>query len=224
MFGWFEARLKPYPADEPNQPPQGLLAFCWHYSRDAAPWLLLMSLLTAMISVGEVVLFGFLGNIVDWLANADRDGFLEREGTRLMVMGAIVLIGLPGAVLLQGLIVHQTLLGNYPMVARWQMHRYLLRQSINFFANEFAGRVATKVMQTSLAVRETVMKLLDVFVYVAVYFISMIVMVAAADLRLALPLVVWIAAYVVLIIVFVPRLKINCVLASLVWAARAKPT
>jgi ATP-binding cassette, subfamily B, multidrug efflux pump len=207
MFRWFEARLQPYPADEPGQPPLGLLAFCWHYSRAAAPWLILMSLLTAMISVGEVVLFGFLGNIVDWLANAERDGFMAREGARLWAMGAIVLVALPLAVLVQALIVHQTLLGNYPMVARWQMHRYLLRQSVTFFADEFAGRVATKVMQTSLAVRETVMKLLDVFVYVAVYFISMIVMVAAADLRLALPLVVWIAIYIGLIVRFVPRLK-----------------
>jgi ATP-binding cassette subfamily B multidrug efflux pump len=207
MFRWFEARLQPYPADEPGQPPQGLLAFCWHYSREAAPWLILMSLLTAMISVGEVVLFGFLGNIVDWLANADREGFLPRESGRLWVMGAILLVALPLAVFVQALIVHQTLLGNYPMVARWQMHRYLLRQSIAFFADEFAGRVATKVMQTSLAVRETVMKLLDVFVYVVVYFISMIVMVAAADLRLALPLAVWIAIYIALIVLFVPRLK-----------------
>ena len=81
---------------------------------------------------------------------------------------------------------HQMLLGNYPMIARWQMHRYLLRQSMTFFANEFAGRVATKVMQTSLAVRETVMKILDVFVYVVSYFVTMLVVIAAADWRLML--------------------------------------
>ncbi len=207
MFSWFEARLDPYPSDTGTQPPPGFVAFCWHYSREAAPWLLALSILTAAISVGEVLVFGFLGSIVDWLANADRAGFLEREGSTLLAMGATVLVGLPLAVLAHSLLVHQTLLGNYPMVARWKMHGYLLGQSLDFFANEFAGRVATRVMQTSLAVREAVMKLLDVFVYVAVYFIAMIVMVASADWRLALPLLAWIAVYVSLIAYFVPRLK-----------------
>ena len=207
MFSWFERRLNPYPQAAPERPPEGFVAFCWHYSKDAAPWLILMACLTAMISVGEVVLFGFLGSIVDWLAAAEPEGFLQREGGRLFWMGALVLVGLPAVVLLQSLLIHQTLLGNYPMIARWQMHRYLLRQSLNFFANEFAGRVATKVMQTSLAVRETVMKMLDVFVYVTVYFISMIIMIASADIRLVIPLVVWLVVYVSLVSYFVPRMR-----------------
>lgn len=207
MFGWFERRLNPYPQATPSAPPEGLVAFCWHYSRDAAPWLIAMAVLTALISIGEVLLFGFLGSIVDWLASSDPEGFLAREWVRLAWMGGMVLIGLPLIVLIDSLIMHQTLLGNYPMVARWQMHRYLLRQSLNFFANEFAGRVATKVMQTSLAVRESVMALLDVFVYVAVYFLAMIGMVAAADWRLVLPLLLWLVIYSGLIGYFVPRLK-----------------
>ena len=97
-------------------------------------------------------------------------------------MGLFLVVGLPILVLIHSLLIHQTLLGNYPMIGRWQMHRYLLRQSMNFFANEFAGRVATKVMQTSLAIRESVIKLLDVFVYVSVYFISMMVLVASSEL------------------------------------------
>lgn len=207
MFGWFERRLNPYPRATPSAPPEGLMAFCWHYSRDAAPWLITMAVLTALISIGEVLLFGFLGSIVDWLANSDPQGFLDRESGKLIVMGAIVLIGLPVTVLLHSLIIHQTLLGNYPMIARWQMHRYLLRQSLTFFSDEFAGRVATKVMQTSLSIREAVMKLLDVFVYVSVYFVAMIAMVAAADWRLVLPLLAWLAVYISLIMFFVPRLK-----------------
>ncbi|WP_394688262.1 ABC transporter ATP-binding protein [Hoeflea sp.] len=207
MFGWFERQLNPYPKSAPSAPPEGLLAFCWHYSRDAAPWLIAMSVLTALIAVGEVLLFGFLGSIVDWLANSDPEGFLDREGMRLAWMGALVLIGLPLVVLIDSLIIHQTLLGNFPMIARWQMHRYLLRQSLSFFSDEFAGRVATKVMQTSLAIREAVMKLLDVFVYVVVYFAAMIGMVASADWRLGLPLIFWLAVYICLIVFFVPRLK-----------------
>ena len=207
MFSWFEDRLNPFPDEEPTQPPQGLLAFCWHYAKPAGPWLFLMSAITALISIGEVYLFGFLGNIVDWLAVSGQEGFLEREGSKLIWMGAVLLIGLPTIVLLQSLLVHQTLLGNFPMIARWQMHRYLLRQSVGFFANEFAGRVATKVMQTSLSIRESVMKLLDVFVYVSVNFISMMVLIALADWVLALPLLLWVIVYITLIRHFVPRLK-----------------
>ncbi|MCH9670469.1 MAG: ABC transporter ATP-binding protein/permease [Gammaproteobacteria bacterium] len=207
MFGWFESKLPPYPSGRPGQPPEGLFAFCLHYSREAGPWLITMAVLSALISMGEVVLFGFLGNVVDWLVSAEREGFVQREATALIQMSVLVLVLLPLAVLLISLVVHQTLLGNYPMIARWKMHRYLLRHGVGFFANEFAGRVATKVMQTSLAVRESVMKLLDVFVYVSVYFITMLVMVASADWRLCIPLVVWIAVYVALIAHFVPRLK-----------------
>ena len=207
MFAWFERRLNPYPAAEPTLPPKGLVAFCWHYSKDAAPWLIVMAVLAAIISVGEVMLFGFLGSIVDWLAGASPEGFLEREGDQLILMAVVVLVVLPLAVFLHSLVIHQTLLGNYPMIARWQMHRQLLRQSLSFFANEFAGRVATKVMQTSLAIREATMKLLDMFVYVCVYFVAMITMVASADYRLALPLIAWIVIYVGLISYFVPRLK-----------------
>ncbi|HET7412288.1 MAG TPA: ABC transporter transmembrane domain-containing protein, partial [Pararhizobium sp.] len=195
MFAWFENRLTPFPEAEPTQPPSGFVAFCWYYAKDAAPWLVLMAICTALISVGEVLLFGFLGSIVDWLSHSDPDGFLTREGWRLAGMGFLVLVGLPVIVLLQSMLIHQTLLPNFPMIARWQMHRYLLRQSFAFFANEFAGRVATRVMQTSLAIRESVMKMLDVFVYVAVYFVAMIVMVASADWRLALPIVAWAAIY-----------------------------
>ena len=207
MFRWFESRLNPYPAEEPGVPPSGFIAFCWHYTKPAWRWLAFMSCVTAMIAAGEVYLFGFLGNVVDWLATSDREGFLDREGSRLLWMGIVLLVVLPGITLLHSMLIHQTLLGNYPMIARWKMHRYLLKQSMDFFSNEFAGRVVTKVMQTSLAVRESVMKLLDVFMYVGVFFIAMTILMAAADWRLTLPLLLWVSVYVSLIRFFVPRLK-----------------
>ncbi len=207
MFGWFEKRLDPYPSAEAGRPAARFFAFCLHYSREALPWLIVMAVLTGLIAIGEVMLFGFLGNVVDWLTAADRATFLEKEGVKLFWMGAFVVIGLPGIVLAQSLVVHQILLGNYPMVGRWQMHRYLLRQSVGFFANEFAGRVATKVMQTSLAVREVAMKVLDVLVFVSVFFVTMFFMVASADWRLAMPLLLWLAIYLSLLRYFVPRLR-----------------
>ncbi|CDN54870.1 ATP-binding protein A [Neorhizobium galegae bv. officinalis bv. officinalis str. HAMBI 1141] len=207
MFSWFERRVDPYPDEAPSLPPAGLAAFLWHYTKPVWPWVVIMSTCTMLIAVGEVALFQFLGDIVDWLSNADRATFLQSEGPKLFFMAFVVLIGLPAVATLNSLIMHQILMGNFPMIARWQMHRFLLRHSMTFFANEFAGRVSTKVMQTSLAIRETVMKVLDVFVYVFTYFISMIAIVAAADLRLAVPLVLWIVCYSMTVAYYVPRLR-----------------
>lgn len=206
MFRFFERRIDPFPETLQGPPPRGLWPFLWYYIRPAAPWLILMSIFTALIAVGEVALFGFLGGIVDWLAAADREGFLQREGGTLAIMGAVLLIGLPLATLIQGLIVYQGLMGNVPMSARWRMHRQMLGQSMGFFGNEFAGRVATKVMQTALSVREVVMKVLDVFVFVAVYFISALVLVASADPWLMVPFLLWAVVYGFILRWFVPRL------------------
>jgi hypothetical protein len=100
---------------------------------------------------------------------------------RLVGLSALFLIGYPAIVLVHSLVTHQTIFGNYPMIARWLAHRYLLGQSMAFFQDEFAGRVSQKVMQTALAIRETVMKLMDVLVYVAVYFIGAVALVGSAE-------------------------------------------
>ena len=207
MFSWFERRVHPYPEETPGLPPAGLIAFLWHYTKPVWPWVLIMSVCTMFIALGEVMLFQFLGNIVDWLTHAERSTFLANEGMTLAAMALMVLVGLPLVAGLNSLIMHQILMGNFPMIARWQMHRFLLNHSMTFFANEFAGRVSTKVMQTSLAIREVVMKVLDVFVYVATYFISMVAVVAVADIRLAVPLVVWIAFYSATVAYYVPKLR-----------------
>ena len=207
MFKFFENLVNPFPPELPPQPPRGLFAFCRHYSRGVEIPLLLMSVLTAMLAILEVSLFGFMGQLVDWLGSHQRDTFLAEEGGRLLWMSLLVLLGLPILSFLHSALVHQTLLGNYPMKIRWLAHRYLLRQSLSFYQDDFAGRVATKVMQTALGVRETVMKLLDVMVYILVYFTAMIWTVASSDWRLVLPLLAWLAAYIAIQLYFVPRLK-----------------
>jgi len=169
--------------------------------------LLVMTLCTALLAMLEVSLFCFLGQLVDWLSTKPPGTFWQEEGGAVRLVGILLLVGLPLLVVLHSFIVHQVLLGNFPMSVRWLAHRYLLRQSLSFYQNDFAGRIATKVMQTSLAVREAVMKLLDVLVYIAVYFLSMLVLVAQSDLRLMLPLLGWLVGYCLLMWYFVPRLR-----------------
>lgn len=207
MFAWFENRVNPYPAGEPELPPKGLFAFCWYYTKPVWPWLLLLGLCSMGIAIIEVFLYQFLGNIVDWLSNADRTTFLATEGWHLTGMAALLLLGLPAIGIMHTVTMHQVLAGNFPMIARWQMHRFLLRHSMTFFANEFAGRVSTKVMQTALAVREATMKIIDVFVYALSFFISMLALVAAVDWRLGMPLVAWIVIYGLILRYFIPKLR-----------------
>jgi ATP-binding cassette subfamily B multidrug efflux pump len=206
MFSYFENLLKPFPAGIPGNPPATLFAFCWHYTRGVWPWIFLMSLLVTLMAIIEIMLFGFLGEILDWLTLADKTAFWEQEKATLILIGAIVLIALPFFSLLFALISHQTIRGNYPMRIRWLAHRYLLRQSFGFYQDEFAGRVATKVMQTALGVRETIMKLADVVVYVCVYFAGGMVLVASFDFWMAAPFLGWLVLYVALLCYLLPRL------------------
>lgn len=207
MLKFFEKLTNAFPGQEPTQPPQGILAFCMHYTKGFKKPLIGMSILSAIIAIIEVSLFGFMGQLVDWLSTHERETFLAQEGDTLMLMGGVVLLGVPILILIHSLLTHQTLLGNYPMSIRWNAHRYLLKQSVSFYQDDFAGRIATKVMQTSLAVRETIMKLLDVLVYVSVYFTAMVVMIGQADSRLMIPLLLWFIAYVSIQFYFVPKLK-----------------
>lgn len=207
MFAFFESLLKPFPAEEPRKPPGTLAAFCRHYTRGAIPLLIIMACLAAMIAVMEVALFQFLGLLVDWLGEIEPGQLWIEHGNHLIWMAVVVLVALPLTVFFHSTLIHQSLLGNYPMIIRWQAHRYLLGQSVGFFQDEFAGRIATKVMQTSLAVRETVMKLLDIAVYVLVYFSSMLLLLGTLDVRLMLPLGIWFLAYASLLYYFLPRLS-----------------
>jgi ATP-binding cassette subfamily B multidrug efflux pump len=208
MFRWFEERLNPFPPEEPVEPPKSLVGFCLHYTRGAWRYIAIAAVLMSAIAITEVWMFAFLGNIVDWLSAQNRETFLQTEGWKLAGMAAVVLVGLPAAVFLHSLIAQQTLMGNYPMRIRWQVHRYLLKQSMTFYQDEFAGRIATKLMQTALAVRECIIKLIDVLNYVIVYFTGMVVIVASSDWRLAAPLVVWLVCYVGLLRYFIPRLGV----------------
>jgi len=207
MFKFFESIIKPFPPEEPVQPPKGLLKFCLHYTKGMEGSLIAMTILTASLAVLEVSLFDFMGRLVDWLVNKDPETLIAEESGTLWYYGLLLTVGMPILVFLHGALVHQTLLGNYPMTIRWMAHRYLLKQSTSFFQDEFAGRVATKVMQTSLAIRESVMKLLDVMVYVLVYFLTMLVVMAQADVRLMFPMLAWLIAYIGIQMYFVPKLK-----------------
>jgi ATP-binding cassette subfamily B multidrug efflux pump len=205
MLSWFERRLNPFPEQPLTQSPRGFLAFCMYFTRGAWPYLLVSAALMTLVAIAEVWLFSFLGDIVNWLSVQSRDTFVSAQRWQLIGMAAVIMT-LPLLVTAHSLLNHQTLMGNYPMRIRWLVHRYLLRQSMAFYQDEFAGRIATKLMQTALAVRECVIKLLDVLNYIVVYFLGTLVLFASADWRLALPLLAWLVLYLLMLKFFVPRM------------------
>ena len=207
MYRLFEKMTNAFPEQKPTQPPSTLFAFCRHYTKGMELSLVLMSVSAALLAILEVSLFSYMGQLVDWLGTYTPQTLFEEQKAELIKMAVVLLVVLPIVVFFHSAILHQALLGNYPMSIRWSAHRYLLRQSVSFYQNEFAGRIATKVMQTSLAVREAVMKLLDVLMYIVVYFGAMVFLVAEADWRLMLPLLVWVIIYAAIQMYFVPKLK-----------------
>ena len=206
MLRWFQRRLDPYPTGEPGSPPGTMLAFMRHYLKGTKRWFALMMVLTAAVAISEIVLFGILGNIVDWLNGANRATFLATEGPKLITIGVVVVLVMPVIVILEQLVINQTIMGNTPQRVRWLIHRFVLRQSMSYFQDEFAGRIGANVMQTALAVRDAALKVLNVLNYVTFYFAGAIVLAAMNDWRLALPFMAWLVGYVLLLRVFVPKL------------------
>ena len=207
IFAFFEKLLAPFPADEPQQPPKTLWAFCRHYLRGSEVYFALMAMLTGVLAMLEISLFGFMGQLVDWLGSKTPESLLIEERSQLLWVAFVMLIAIPVTVSLHALLLHQSLFGNFPTAIRWQLHRYMLGQSMQFYQNDLAGRMATKVQQTALATRETVMKLLDVFLYVIVYFGGMIFLVSNSDWRLTAPLLIWLIGYFGTLRYFVPKLR-----------------
>ncbi|NGZ15091.1 ABC transporter ATP-binding protein [Vibrio aestuarianus] len=207
MYKKFESFTQAFPKEEPQQPPNTLWAFCRYYTRGFEKPLIVMTLLSTIIAVVEVSLFGFMGKLVDWLSTSNPETFLADNSSTLIGLSILLLVIMPLLIGLYSLLIHQTMLGNYPMSIRWLAHRYLLKQSLSFYQDDFAGRIATKVMQTALSIRETVMKTLDVFVYVSVYFTAIVVILAQADWRLMMPMLAWLAVYICIQLHFVPKLK-----------------
>ncbi|KPU91278.1 multidrug ABC transporter ATP-binding protein [Variovorax paradoxus] len=205
LFRFFEKLLHPYPAAEPPLPPQGFFAFLWACTQGVRGKILAMAVLTAVMSTFEALLFALLGRVVDWLGGQAPSRLWEDRGTTLAWMAGLLVASI-AVVALQTIVKHQTLAINLPMRLRWNFHRLMLGQSMAFYQDEFAGRITAKVMQTALAVRETVFVLADVLVAMGVYVATMIVLVGVLDTQLIWPFLIWLAFYIGALIYFVPRL------------------
>ena len=205
MLRYFEKLVAPYPDAAPPPLPRGFFAFLWACARGVRRYIAAMTLFTAGIGVFEALLFSMLGHVVDWLAKVEPSRLWAEQRGHLLLLAA-VLAGSTVMVGLQSVLKQQTLAGNFAMRLRWNFHRNMLAQSLSFYHDEFAGRVAAKLMQTALAVRDTWMILADILVFVVIYFVTIALVVGNFHLWLLVPFMGWLAIYLAATGYFVPRL------------------
>jgi ATP-binding cassette, subfamily B, multidrug efflux pump len=207
MFTLFERLLKPTDTPEQAEPPPGFVAFFWHFARQAK------GLCAALFAAGFVVAMldstipVFMGRIVTLITQSPPDELFARFWPHLAGMAVVLLIARPIALSTQNLIANQAIAANVSNRIRWQNHWYVVRQSWAFFQNDFAGRIANRVMQTGPAIRETLVALLTSVWYILVYGTSALVLLASADPVLAVPVVLWFIGYLVMLRVLVPRMR-----------------
>lgn len=206
MFVFFERLIYPYPENQPVAPPNGFVHFMWQCTKGTHRYILLMAILTAIIGAFEAILFAMLGHIIDWMSNTHPDQLWANEKHKLLIIIAILLASIV-IVALQSLLKQQALAGNLPMLLRWNFHRLMLGQSMKFYQDEFPGRVATKIMQTALAVRDTILVLTNVMVFVVVYFITLTLIAGDLDRWLITPFLCWLLIYSFICWYFVPKLS-----------------
>jgi len=206
LFAFFESRIRPTTTPG-SPPPQGLLAFYWHFICQAKHLFGALFVTGLVVALIDTLIPLFIGRLVRLMEASDRAAALEASMPMLLAMGAAVLIGRPLALLLDSLVRNNAVVPGLTSLIRWQSHWHVVRQSWPFFQNDFAGRIANRVMQTSNAVRESVVSCIRAVWYIIVYGLSALVLMAMADWRLALPTIAWFVGYVVFLRHFVPRMR-----------------
>lgn len=207
IFSFFENLVPSFPQRNEGTPPKNPVKFILFFTRGLCGFFIAASVLNSVIAIGEALFFVCLGLVVDWTSSSTPHNFIALHGTSILVMLLCAGVILPVASVLHSLLIHQTISGNYSSQMRWQLHSYLLNQSLSFFNEEYAGSLANKVMQTSVAVRTAVMKLIDVMVHLIVYIATMLIMLSNANISLCIPLAVWLILYISSLVCFIPQLR-----------------
>jgi len=207
MFRFFEKLLPPIATPGRSEPPPGLVAFYWHFARQAKPLFLGLFAIGFVVALLDITIPVFIGKVVDLVSHSNPDDFLTTAWPMLAGMVVVLLVLRPLAFVTQHLVMNQGIAANVSNRVRWQNHWHVVRQSWAFFQNDFAGRIANRVMQTGPAVRESLVALITGVWYILVYGTAAMILLASADRWLALPIVLWFASYIVMLRVFVPRMR-----------------
>ncbi len=212
MFRLFERLLTPtaLPPDlapPPVDSPRALLRFYWHFIAQA-PWLVVALFATGLVvALLDTTIPVFIGRVASLVSTETPATLFHDAGRQLLGMAAVLLLARPTALLAQYLVTNQAIAPGLSNLIRWQNHWHVVRQSWTFFQNDFAGRIANRVIQTGSSLRESVVQGTNAVWYLVVYGGSAIVLLARMDWRLALPIVFWFTGYVAVLRLFVPRMR-----------------
>jgi ATP-binding cassette subfamily B multidrug efflux pump len=207
MFRFFETRIDPFREHDESMPPASLFGYYGRYCRQVWPFLVALMAIGLVVSLIEVSILRFVGALVDTLRSASPDRLLREHGGEFLAMGLLILVGRPLANFTHDLLTQQAIAPGMTNLIRWQTHRYVLRQSLTYFANDFAGRIASNIIQAAASLRDSVVQVIDALWFVAVFAISALVIFAETDWRLACPLALWIAGYLATLAYFIPRIR-----------------
>jgi ATP-binding cassette subfamily B multidrug efflux pump len=201
----------PVPAHEP---PKSLAGFYWHFARQARGLFLGLFLTGMAVALLDACIPVFIGHVVALLESHGPDSLLAEAWPALLGMAFVLLVCRPGAIGLQQLIAQQAIVPGVSSLIRWQAHWHVVRQGLPFFQEDFAGRIATRVMQAAPALRDSIVQSVIAVWYIAVYGTGAMLWLASADWRLALPFLVWFVLYGLLLRLLVPRLRDRSRIAS----------
>jgi ATP-binding cassette subfamily B multidrug efflux pump len=209
VFRFFESLLNPtaLPPDAP--PPTTLGAFYWHYARQARGLLAVLFVVGSVVAVLDLTIPISIGRITTLVTNHPAATLLRDAWPQFALMALLLLVLRPAAISLQHLITNQAINPGLTNLVRWQSHWHVVRQSWTFFQNDFAGRIANRVMQTGPSLRESVVQGTNAVWYILIYGTSSILLLGSSDRWLALPVVLWFAGYGCVLRYFVPRVRVR---------------
>jgi ATP-binding cassette subfamily B multidrug efflux pump len=207
MFSLFERLLRTTLTSERAEPPAGLVAFYWYFAKQAKGLFAALFVAGLAVALLDMMIPVFMGRVVTMVTTSEPKALFANSWHVLLGMAAVLLVVRPLAMLMQNLVMHQAIAANLSNRIRWQNHWHVVRQSWNFFQNDFAGRISTRVMQTGPALRESIVAMITSVWYIIVYGTSAVLLLASADRRLAIPVLCWFVGYIVLLRVFVPRMR-----------------
>ncbi|MHB9798389.1 ABC transporter ATP-binding protein [Pseudomonas sp. MT3] len=214
LYRRFERLIDPFRDVPERMPPTDVIRFYVYYLRQVWPVFLALLIVGLIAALIEVALFSYLGRIVDLAQGTAPADFFTQHGRELIWMAVVALILRPVFFGLHDMLVHQSINPSMTNLIRWQNHRYVLKQSLGFFQNDFAGRIAQRIMQTGNSLRDSAVQAVDAIWHVLIYIVSSLVLFAEADWRLMIPLLLWMIGYVGALGYFIPQVKHRSVVAS----------
>ncbi|WP_367670668.1 ABC transporter ATP-binding protein [Sodalis-like secondary symbiont of Drepanosiphum platanoidis] len=204
MFNWFEKLVNTYPKNKKNFLSKNFFLFIWFCTKGIRIYFIIMILLTSLISIFEAFLFSIIGKIIDWLNKIEPSIFWEKEKINLIILLIILILSI-FLISIQSMIKHQTLCGNFPMMLRYIFHSFMIKKNIQFYQNEFSGKISSKIMQTAIATRDICMIISEIMVFIIIYFFTMITIIGNFNILMIIPFLIWLFLYIISIYYFVPK-------------------